>query len=460
MTYHNLLFKHADAFCKDFECPASFTYLALLEATSIINQGRNYMYLGNEKIPLNLFIILCGNPNLKAHQAVNFTRFILEGLNYNNYLPDNLGQRKVLGLQLAMLSNSSTDGIDDPLAMLDNDVIPFVSSKSSKNARDIDSFFGSTGKQAKGDGLTIRYDSNSDSDSVHSKAYVGDDFVAFAYTNQHDFFSYLQAMWKCKNYKLSAGHGPITLNNPYLNIFSCMTQVGLMDCFPDNYIGICSLAHFLIALEERPKNKNPYPSKSPMNVYMDILKQLEWVQESAEELVITAEAKLLGATYYKDQHQTLDDDSRLQQYSELRHIHMHRIAANLALYENRIRITEHDIEDANSLLERIESKLSDALGEFGNSKIATGRQKCIDLLRREEVMKKSLYRARCASFLYSKDFEIFLTDMIVQKKILETWSPEHNDYVLAYNPNYRQKSRQVVVLDETLEELNNGTDKP
>lgn len=458
MQYHNLLFKHADAFCKDFECPASFTYLALLQATSIINKGNSYLYLGNEKIPLNLFIILCGNPSLKAHQAVNFTRFILEGLNYNDYLPDNLGQRKVLGLQLAMLSSSALDGFDDPLAMVDQLVPAPTISKEKKNTQDINAFFGNTTKSTP-DNLTISY-SNDDSNECHAKAYVGDDFVAFAYTNQHDFFSYLQAMWKCKNYKLSAGHGPITLTNPYLNIFSCMTQVGLMDCFPDNYIGICSLSHFLIALEERPKNKNPYPSKSPMDIYMAIIKQLEWVQDNAEELLITPEAKLVGATYYKAQRQTLEDDSRLQQYMELRHMHLHRIAANLALYENRIKITENDIEDANSLLEQIESKLSDALGEFGNSKIATGRQKCIDLIRREECMKKSLYRARCASFLYSKDFEIFLTDMIVQKKILETWSPEQNDYVLAYNPNYRQKIKQVVVLDETMEEPNNGTDKP
>ena len=119
----------------------------------------------------------------------------------------------------------------------------------------------------------------------------------------------------------------------------------------------------------------------------------------------------------------------------------------MALYENRNIISGNDIHDANALLSEAESRLGDALGEFGNSKISAGRQKCMDLLKREEIMKKSLYRARCASFLYSKDFEIFLTDMIVQKKIIEEWNAASNDYNVIYNPNWRKKNGNISLAD-------------
>lgn len=442
MQYHNLLFKHADEYCKDYECPSSFTYWALLEATSVINEGRSCFYFGNNRIPLNLFVILCGSPRLKARQAVSLTRHILDGMDYNGYLPDNLGMRKTFGLHFAMLAANSTDWMEDALDNLDS-YMPSMNKKELKSKRDINAFFGNDSSSS----ITIGGDEGTTSSvSAHAKAYIGDDFVAFAYTNQHDFFSYLQALWHCRNYKMTTGRGPILLENPYLNIFSCMSQVGLMDCFPDSYMGMNCLSHFIIVLEEEPKAKNPYPIKPPIQTFLAIQKQLSWVKDCEEELVITADAKLYGASLYQNPKSVLEDDSRLQQYSELRHTHLHRVAANLALYENRTIITKEDIEDAHNLLSLAEAKLSDALGEFGNTKIAAGRQKCIDLLRREDCMKKSTYRARCASFLYNKDFELFLTDMLVQKKILETWNPEQNDYILAYNPNYRQKTKTNIII--------------
>lgn len=441
MAYHNLLFSHINDYCKDYECPSSFTYWALLEATSVINGGKSCFFFGNNRVPLNLYVILCGSPRLKARQAVSLTRNILDGMEFDGYLPDNLGMRKTFGLHFAMLAANSSDWMEDALNNLD-DYLPTPDKKKKKSAKDIDAFFGSPSSS-----LATTDDIGMVSEgSIHAKAYIGDDLVAFAYTNQHDFFSYLQALWHCRNYKMTTGHGQVLLENPYLNIFSCMTQVGLMDCFPDSYMGMNCLSHFIIVLEDEPRAKNPYPIKPPIQTFIAIQKQLNWVADCAEELVINADAKMYGAQLYQNSRPAIDDDSRLQLYAELRHTHLHRIAANLALYENRTVITKEDLEDANTLLEQAEAKMSDALGEFGNTKIAAGRQKCIDLLRREDCMKKSAYRARCASFLYNKDFELFLTDMIVQKKILETWSPEQNDYILAYNPNYRQKTRQNIII--------------
>ena len=428
--FHNALFKDAEAFCERYECPLSFSYWALLQCVSTIAAGKTRLVIGSDTVPLNLFVILCGNPSVRAAQALRMARTFLDDIGYENYLPDNLGLRKTSGLLVAMMRKSgNVDAItDDDLA----DVSETLGNGKRKDAKDCAAFFG--------DGGAVQVSGNADrAPAVQAKAYVSNDFVSFCSGAQSDFYGLLQAMWEGRKYSLSSAKGLLRVDNPYLNIFTNMTQVGLMDTFPDTYVGLNALAHFIVVFEEKPRRRCPYPGEMVASAYRSIAPRLLALQDINASVRIADAAQVVGEELY-DTANTFEDDSRLYAYGELRQTHLHRVAACLALYENRIAVTAEDMRDANELLSMAEARLSDALGEFGNSKISAGRQKCLDLLRREEVMRKSIYRARCASFLYTKDFEIFLTDMLVQKKIVEEWNNNVNDYMVAYNPNWRKKN--------------------
>lgn len=433
LMFYNALFKDAEAFCERYECPLSFSYWALLQCVSTIVGGKVRLSIGSESVPLNLYVILCGNPAVRAGQALRMSHTFLDDIGYENYLPDNLGLRKTSGLLVAMMRKSgNTDSITDD-DLVDVSEALNVTTGKRKDAKDCAAFFG--------DKTTSVSSGNSDSlvPALQAKAYVSNDFVSFCSGAQSDFYGLLQAMWEGRKYSLSSPKGLLRVDNPYLNIFTHMTQVGLMDTFPDTYVGLNALAHFIVVFEEKARCRCPYPGMINSEAYRKIAQHLMAVQDINVSVRISSAAQVLGEKLYNTAG-TFEEDSRLYAYGELRQTHLHRVAACLALYENRIFVSEQDMLDANEILSMAEARLSDALGEFGNSKISAGRQKCLDLLRREEVMRKSVYRARCASFLYTKDFEIFLTDMLVQKKIVEEWNNGVNDYMVAYNPNWRKKN--------------------
>lgn len=432
--FHNKLFQDAEAFCVRYECPLSFSYWALLQCVSTLSAGKNTLVIGSERVPLNLFVILCGNPSVRATQALHMVRTFLDDIGYESYLPDNLGLRKTSGLLVAMMRKSgNVDAItDEDLEDVSNTF--GASGGKRKDAKDCAAFFGDTG------GSSGRIVGDADrAPTIQAKAYISNDFVSFCSGAQSDFYGLLQALWEGRKYSMSSPKGILKVTNPYLNIFTNMTQVGLMDTFPDTYVGLNALSHFIVVFEEKARCRCPYPGEMVTEAYRSIAQHLISAQDLGASVRISAEAQILGQELY-DAVGSFEEDSRLYAYGELRQTHLHRVAACLALYEGRLVVSRDDMQDANELLCMAEAKLSDALGEFGNSKISAGRQKCLDLLRREEVMRKSVYRARCASFLYTKDFEIFLTDMLVQKKIVEDWNSAVNDYMVAYNPNWRKKN--------------------
>lgn len=438
MAYSNKLFRDVDAFCAHFECPKSFTYWSIIQATSILAAGQSKLIIGSDTIPLNLFTILCGSPSVKAKQAIKLCRDMLDDSQYEHFLPDNLGLRKTSGLLVAMLRKQSSDAIEeDDISSLE---LATSAPKQNKNARDCAAFFGENTGPVASNYSTPQY-----TNTTHAKAYVSDDFASFCSGAQTDFYGLLMAMWECKNYSLSSPKGMLKLTDPYMNIFASMTQLGLMDTFPDSYVGMNALSSFIVVFEEKPRQRCPYRGQLDQRSFIDITQALAFVRDNPLTLSMSADAMKAGSEYYEQP--ALEEDTRLLTYAGLRHNQLHRVAACLALYENRNVISGNDIHDANALLSEAELRLGDALGEFGNSKISAGRQKCMDLLKREEIMKKSLYRARCASFLYSKDFEIFLTDMMVQKKIIEEWNAAANDYNVIYNPNWRKKNGNISLAD-------------
>lgn len=448
--YNNKLFSDADIFCADFECPKTFTYWAFIQAVSIANGKRVQIEIGSEQIPLNLFVILCGLPSVKGKQAIKLCRELLDSIDFDNYLPDNLGQRRTQGLVAAMMRNGSSNSIDDEMLASAKVTEGFAFGKGGRpktQVKDYDALFNSQFGQPSVPASPAGFGAYDNFSDVRNKAYVSEDFVSFCSGTQQDFYGLLGALWRCENYTYTASTHTFKLENPYLNIFTSMTQIGLMDTFPDTYIGINTMATFIVVLEEEPQKKCPYPKARDMRKYCEVQQHLQFAMDKDSSLSLSDEALAFGSSIYSET--ALDSDTRFLNYLELRHTHLHKVAACLALYEGRTVISKQDLEDANTLLSEAESHLPDALGEFGNTKISQGRQKCLDLIRREEVMRKSMYRARCASFLFSKDFEMFLTDMMVQKKLIEEWNEQVNDYMIMYNPNYKRdaKAKKVTVED-------------
>lgn len=437
MTYNNKLFADADAYCKHYECPKSFTYWALIQATSILAAGQSRLIIGSEDIPLNLFTVLCGSPGVKANQAIKLCHNMLEDSQYEHFLPDNLGLRKTSGLLVAMLRKQSSDAIEEDDV---NNVEFLANTKASKTARDCAAFFGESSPAG-----SQSFSGSSSALDIKAKAYISNDFVSFCSGAQADFYGLLTAMWEGRSYSLSSPKGMLKLDHPYMNIFTSMTQLGLMDSFPDTYVGLNALASFIVVFEEKPRQRCPYAGQIDQRSFIAITQALAFVRDNPLTLSMSAGALEAGKEFYEQP--ALEEDTRLLTYAGLRHNQLHRVAACLALYENRNVISAEDVRDANALLADAEAHLGDALGEFGNSKISAGRQKCLELLKREEIMRKSVYRARCASFLYSKDFEIFLTDMMVQKKIIEEWNAGANDYNVIYNPNWRKKNGNISLAD-------------
>ena len=459
--YYNRLISDTLDLCEDFECPQSFQLFAMLGTVSALLGKRNYLRIGTEQIRANLGLLFCAPPAVKRAPAINLIHSLLDGVGYNKVLPDNLGNAKTSGLVMAMLrpvQEDMPDFVDDDsdtadMGFMSLPSLPSVSpqfistmpSTVSPSGRDTAGGLltgGQRGKQAltlsalsavldkQGSDLTNAAKARLSGKPVHSAAVLSDnmdttcertictnDLVSLLNGAPADTYALLSTLWDGTTYRMKHRKNLLEVIDPCLTFLASLTPVGLMDTFPETAVGTSFLSRCIIIYDDHNAKSCPYPKGYNPLALMRVNSALANANTLSQEFTMTPDAQKVGATLYSTD--CLIDDSRFFGYWDLRHTHLHKLAMCLAAYEGRTTITANDITDAHRLLSTVEDRMIEGIGEYGNTKIAVGRQKCLDILRSACCMEKEKFRARCSSYLFTKDIDMFISDMIVQGKFIQ-----------------------------------------
>ncbi len=449
--YYNTLIPDTLTLCEDFECPQSFQLFAMLGAVSALLGKRNYLRIGTEQIRANLGLLFCAPPAVKRAPAINLIHSLLDGVGYNKVLPDNLGNAKTSGLVMAMLrpvQEDMPDFVDEDSDTADLGfmsaplpAIPTIPTSTRDTAGGLLTG-GQRGKQAltlsalsavldkQGSDLTNAAKARLSGKPVHSAAVLSDnmdttcertictnDLVSLLNGAPADTYALLSTLWDGTTYRMKHRKNLLEVIDPCLTFLASLTPVGLMDTFPETAVGSSFLSRCIIIYDDHNAKSCPYPKGYNPLALMRVNSALANANTLSQEFTMTPEAQKVGTTLYSTD--CLIDDSRFFGYWDLRHTHLHKLAMCLAAYEGRTAITANDITDAHRLLSAVEDRMVEGIGEYGNTKIAVGRQKCLDILRSACCMEKEKFRARCSSYLFTKDIDMFISDMIVQGKFIQ-----------------------------------------
>lgn len=455
--YYNRLFKDTQSLCRDYECPQVFQIFAMLGAVSSLLGKRNFLRIGAEQIKANLGILFCAPPYVKRAAAVNLTRLMLDMAEYHKILPDHLGQSKTVGLVHAMLKpivDEDEEFLNDDTAIFDTTPAAtrdtmggmLTSGKRGKQVMSLEALSlamesitaDSFNKRKSGLSESFSFDDNADVPC--ERCICTNDTVSLLNGAHADTFALLATLWDGTTYRMKHRKQLLEVIDPFLTIVASMTPVGLMDTFPEGSVGSNLLSRCIIVYSDKNAKSCPYPREYDQMTLMGIVSKLNSIAKSSREFTLSAEARKQGEQLYSME--CLIDDSRFLGYWDLRHIHLHKLAMCLCAYEGRNVISDKDIIDAHRLLTAAEDRMVEGIGEYGNTKIAVGRQKCLDILRSALCMEKEKYRARCSSYLFTKDIDMFISDMIVQGKFIQEVSGD-GKLMLVFNSSTSSKKRSV-----------------
>lgn len=378
------------------EAPANYHRWACLSMLGAMLGRQVWLPFGSGRIYPNQYFMLMGPPATKKGTAINIAKDIMRGAGYARFAPDRASK------EAFVRSMKQMDTMEEDLELLTFD--------------------------------------------APAESYiVAGEFVDFLGQGDIGFLMTLTNLWdnlpEYVHPKLTGKD--VKVIKPTVNILAGSTATTFSIAFPPESLGTGTLSRILLIHGEASGNKIAWPTPpDDLQKEMLIAHMKDVKLHMHGQYTITKAARDVGEYIYK--HRIPVADERFNHYMERRHIHMIKLAMNLAASELRMVIDVEDIIRGNTMLAMAEHVMPKALGTFGASRYSDATNKVIDYILR----KFSRAGARPCTTpelwkIVSNDLNGMkeLQDILVNLKLAEKIQTENIGGVLGYVPLYKEAER-------------------
>lgn len=372
---HNQFLQHYLHMVEDTESPRLMHIWSALTGVSACLARRCWFTFGaNLQIFPNQYVFLVGQAGVRKSTAINLTVSMLRALPSIKFAPEDIaGQHRNL----------------------------------------IDAMIPSEALSTPQDFANLVIDQTSLAQPVFMQA---SELATILGYGQMDLITFLTKLWDGEDYTYANGKVRKKLINPLGTLIGGTTPVLLSNILPTQSLGQGFLSRIILVYARHKYKTVQRPQ--PLDVAQRTKFQTQFYhitqlsgQFKEEAAAATALDKLYGMKLpiY---------DPRFVGYRERRHIHLIKLAMQLAAAELRMTITEADIADAQNILQFTEVGMGEALGEFGLSPIAHARQKLLEFLQAcDEPIHMSVLWAAMRKDMKQSDFVLTLEEFEHDGKI-------------------------------------------
>lgn len=412
-------------YVEDTESPRIFHIWSALCGISGCLGRKSFLDFGVSPMYPNLFILLVGPPATRKGTAMNITKRNLRQATKIRFAPtDTSGKRQ--GLIKAFEGDFDSEE-EQELAKL-------ITVTDGVSAEDMLSALGET-------------EMNVSPENVNYIFVAASEFTTFTGSGNSEFLVFLQEMYDGESYDYRLKNEHKILLDPLMSLIGCTTPTNIADSLPAAAIGQGFMSRVLLVFGDQKYKRIARPPELPENLAVEIRRVFSTLfyefegpfQES--DSVKKLEEKLYDTEIHISDH-------RFIYYIERRHTHLLKVAMCLTAARLSQTIEQEDIEIADALLKLTEPAMPDALGEFGMSPIAKGKQKLVDFLNSvsEPVTPNVLWQVMHRD-MTQKDFPTALADLVNSGKINKVVTEDGPAYI-AHNKSLKDKELLEALADE------------
>ena len=320
------------------EVPAIFHRWAIICGIGAMLGRRYYFRHGHSTILPNFYCMLMGSPGTRKSSAINISKRLLREAGYDKFSAEKTTKEKFL----MDMAGESSPGADD---FLEQEI-----------------FGESLGEDA--------------------EVYIAaDEFNDFFGNNGIDFVALLGTLWdwsgKYEN-KIKNGQS-VFINNPTISILGGNTPTGFALAFPAEVFGQGFFSRILLIHGDPSGRRIAFPDPPSDAVRAELVLQLQKIRAAVQgEAKLHPDAKVfLSHIYEKITHPV--DDVRFATYSTRRFTHLLKLCLITSAARCSTTIELQDAVAAHTYLSYAESRMPQALGEFGKSKHSEVSHKIVQL---------------------------------------------------------------------------------
>lgn len=347
------------------ESPRIFHLWCALSGISAALGRRCYLPFGDWKVYPNQCIILVGPPGSKKGSAMSVIEKLIRAATGVRLLPsDTAGQRQGLIVALQDLPRQS-------------------SAPETYELSGLGGLLGTpkTAQELLEQNTSVAFTPHPE--DKHSGYVVASEFTGFIGRGNQQFLTFLCQLYDTATpYEYQLKNNQMVLTNPYpmLNILSGTTSSELAESLPPSAHGQGILSRMIFVAADGKERSIPRPRAMPEAVREGLMATLRHIwMEMKGAFVETPAALKLSEELYETK--INNDDPRFVYYADRRYIHMLKLACALAASRGSMTIEPKDHEEANTILRMTESKMPQALGQYGLNKLAVVKHMILEYLR-------------------------------------------------------------------------------
>jgi hypothetical protein len=345
-------------FTENTESDTRFHVFCALSAVGTILSRKVHFDFGHSILYPNLYVLLVGTPASRKSSAIMIAKNLLQAQGYKYFAQDKSSREKFLldfeeGLDI--ITNYEEVNLNK---LLDQQITPKIS------VADLSNMFITPEEQK------------------ISQAYLAlSEFANFIGQNNTGFATTLTDIYdnppvygeRLKNSK------SVKIVRPCVNILGGVTPIHFVTHLPPELVGQGFMSRVLLVYGVQAETKIPFPPKKDTVLEAKLCSVLESINKLRGEMKFSAQAKHAVSQIYNNYNPI--PDARFAYYTGRRHTHLIKLCMIVAATYLKREITVDHVIEANTYLVGIESSMPDALGEYGEGRLAAAMQKLVEVLK-------------------------------------------------------------------------------
>lgn len=381
-------------YVEDTESPRIFHIMSALAAVGACLGRRNWIQWGPNAIYGNMYIALVGPPAAKKSSALNAAKGLLKQATAVRLAPDDTGGKKQ-GL-ITFLENKQ----------LDPEIAALTESLDVADAAMLEKLAG------------LDMGSLPDVRDKHFGVAFASEITSLLGDNQNEILTFLIKMWDGEDYEYQLSKSSQTLSGGLLSIIGGTTPSSLAASLPENASGGGFMSRFILCFGNTKYKSVPVPSEFDTSIGEKLAAVLGKLHHDFEgRFVIPKNTEKLIREVYDEAPEI--DDARFVHYADRRQSHLLKLSMCLSAARLSHTIEIDDFREARMLLRAMEAYMSDALGEYGMSKLANAKQRLVETLRHAKVpVEMTVLYGILQRDMNKLEFGQCINDLITANKIM------------------------------------------
>lgn len=258
--------------------------------------------------------------------------------------------------------------------------------------------------------------SNGTIDVMSAATIVSSELGNLLDTKDEQMTNMLIELWDCRRdtlKKVTKTMGSDAVENPWINMLGCTTPAWISGSFPDYIISGGLTSRCIFVYGEKKRRLVAYPGLSMNQQIKDmrprLIEDLVKIAQLEGEFTLTPDAITWGEAWYAEHNENLairNPDYRMSGYYARKQTHLHKLAMVLsAAQRDDLVITEHTLEQANSILTAAETDMPKVFSHIGLNPETRAIESLIKMVVRDKQIDYSVAYREFSRYLTATKFD-------------------------------------------------------